>query len=181
MASIAKFDQWYTTAGIPRETIVQAKQTHLTTRYTQSITASVATDITNLNVAITPATTNSRILLFGRWCGEYGSTGTSWDGCWGFKRSGTRIGDATGPGSTLIYGMGLSALTYYGDDVNSTSDSMTIFYIDSPATTSEITYSIYLITPNVQTLYTNRTVGWDNQSTGHELTTSTIIAMEITG
>lgn len=66
MASIAKFDQWYTTAGIPRETIVQAKQTHLTTRYTQSITASVATDITNLNVAITPATTNSRILLFGR-------------------------------------------------------------------------------------------------------------------
>jgi len=181
MASIAKFDQWYTTAGIPRETIVQAKQTHLTTRYTQSIPGSVATDITNLNVAITPATTNSRILLFGRWTGEYGASDRSWDSVWGFKRSGTRIGDATEPGSTLIYGMGLSGLTYYGDDINSTSDSMTIFYIDSPATTSEITYSIYTLTQTAHTLYTNRTAGWANQSTGHELTTSTIIAMEITG
>ena len=66
MASIAKFDEWQTTAGIPRETVLQVKQTHLTNRYTQSISASVATDITDLNVTITPSSINSRILLFGR-------------------------------------------------------------------------------------------------------------------
>ena len=56
---------------------------------------------------------------------------------------------------------------------------MTIFYIDFPTTTASINYSIYLVTPNSQTLYTNRTVNWADQSTGYELSTSTIIAMEI--
>jgi len=180
MASIAKFDQWYTTAGIPRETIVQVKQTHLTSRYTQSMAATTATDITDLNVAITPATTNSRILLFGRWTGEYGAQDRSWNSVWGFKRSGTRIGDHAAPTTTLVYGMGYSALTYYGDDSNSTGDSLTLFYIDSPATTSQVIYSIYNLPQSAYTLYTNRVVGWSGQATDYELTTSTIIAMEIT-
>lgn len=179
MASIAKFDEWQTTAGIPRETVLQVKQTHLRDRYTQSMGASVATDVTDLNVTIVPSSINSRILLFGRWTGEYGSQDRSWNSVWGFKRSGTRIGDHNNPGSTLIYGMGYSSLTYYADDSNSTGDSMTIFYVDSPATTSSLTYSIYNLPQSAYTLYTNRVVGWSGQATDYELTTSTIIAMEI--
>jgi len=181
MPSFAKFDVWQNTAGVARETILQVKQTHLTGRYSQSIPSVTATDITDLNVSITPTSTSSRILLFGRWCGEYGSTGQSWNSVYGFKRNGTRVGDHNVSGTaTTVYGMGLSGLTYYADDANSTPDSMTIFYVDSPATTSAITYQIYISCETGFTLYTNRTLGWTTSTvTGHEVTTSTIIAMEI--
>ncbi len=181
MPSIAKFDQWQSTSGVNKETIIQVKQTHLTGRYSQSIPSVTATDITDLNVTITPSSTTSRILLLGRWTGEYGSTGQSWNSVYGFKRNGTRIGDHNITGTaTTVYGIGLSALTYYADDANSTPDSMTMFYIDSPATTSAITYQIFISCETGFTLYTNRTLGWTTSTTtGHEATTSTIIAMEI--
>lgn len=179
MPSYAKFDIWQSTSGATKETILQVRQTHLTSRYSQSMPANVATDITDLNVSITPSTVNSRIFLFGRWCGEYSAAERSWNSVWGFKRSGTRIGDHASPGATIVYGMGTSAITYWADDNNSTGDSMTIFYVDSPATTSTISYSIYNVAFTAYTLYTNRVVGWNNQSTDYELTTSTIIAMEI--
>ena len=181
MPSIARFDEWQNSNGIKKETILQVKQTHLTGRYSQSIPSITATDITDLNVTITPSSTTSRILLFGRWTGEYGTTGASWNTIYGFKRNGTRVGDHNVSGTaTTVYGMGFSALTYYADDVNSTGDSMTIFYVDSPATTSAITYQIYVTTETGFTLYTNRTVGWTTSSTtGYEVATSTIIAMEI--
>ena len=46
--------------------ILQVQSTLLQTHFTVSVTASTNTEITNLNVNITPSSSSSKILLFGR-------------------------------------------------------------------------------------------------------------------
>ena len=179
MASTLKFDEWQSTAGISRQTILQVKQTHLDGRYSQSAPANSSIDITDFSVTITPQSVASRILIMVRWFGEYGAQDSIYNGIWGLKRNGTIIGAANSPGATLPYGITTAAVSYEASDANSTPETMNMFYVDSPATVSPTTYQVYLWQNNSTTLYTNRTVGWTGQSSGYELGTSNITVMEI--
>lgn len=160
---------------------LQVVQTHLTGRYAQSVTSSVVADITDFTATITPKSASSKILIFARWFGEWGSTGAVYNSVWGIKRGGVRIGEQSDPGATIMTGLTGSVLSYEAADAASTPEMMNMFYMDSPNTTSAVTYNIWALADVSNTLYTNRTVSWANNVTGYELGTSTLILMEIGG
>lgn len=160
---------------------LQVVQTHLDGRYSQSVPATTVVDITDFNATITPKSASSKILIFARWFGEWSAYGVVYNSVWGLKRSGTRIGEHNNPGTTVMSGMTGSVLSYEGSDNASTPEMMNLFYMDSPNTTSPITYNVWTMADAANTIYTNRTVSWSSQSTGYELGTSTLILMEIGG
>jgi len=160
---------------------LQVVQTHLTGRYAQTLTSSVTNDVTDFNATITPKSTSSKILVFARWFGEWSTADAVYNAVWGIKRSGTRIGEQPDPGATVTTGLTSSALSYEATDANSTPETMNMFYMDAPNTTSPVTYNVWAMYYGASTLYTNRTVGWTGQVGSYELGTSTLILMEIGG
>ena len=153
-----------------------AVQTHLTTTSSQSNTANVRTNISGLNATITPSTTSKRIKITIRWNGEHSST-INHDSIFGIKRDTTDIGNPAAAGSRSV-GMAIVAQGFSAYDADSTPDSATYTYIDSPATTSATTYHATFMQKTTGTLYNQRTVG-DGNSTAFERLTSNIILEEI--
>ena len=183
MASYAQFDTWQTTSGGNVSTIIQVVQTYYADPTSQSFPATsgngVMTGITGISAIIVPKSTASRILVMCRWFGEHGATGQSWNSMFGLQRNGTNVGQPANPG-TLTCGIAPPALTYYADDADSTGDSASFQYVDSPATTSAVTYQMTYCCYGGETLYINRDVN-ATTSGGYERGTSGIILMEIAG
>ena len=178
--SIARFNFWQTNQGIPVQTILQVARTYYDVPTSQAISAATDTPITGLSVNITPRTINSRFFLFARWFGEY--TGSApHDHLYYFKRGSTIINIPTGSigsrtAGMATYGTNYQAAGEYNND--STPETLSMFTIDSPASTSQITYTVSCKYNNAGTLYTNRTVG-DQDASYTERGTSEIIVMEI--
>jgi hypothetical protein len=150
--------------------IIQMQNTILTTELSQSMTVNVQLDIDGLAVDITPKFSNSKIYLTARWFGEYGNNGP-WNSMWNLKRNGTLIG----PSAANNYGIHAPALTYQYDNYGSTPETMYMDWVDSPGTTSTITYQVCVITTSTtQTFYTNRCV-----SASSEIGSSSITVFEI--
>jgi hypothetical protein len=162
------------TSDIPAP--VTTVQTHLNTTSSQSITASTRANISGLNATITPSTTSKRIKVTVRWNGEYSST-INYDTVFGIKRDTTDVGNPAAAGSRSV-GIAIISQGYWAADADSTPDSVMYSYIDSPATTSAITYHATFMQKTTGTLYNQRTVG-DGNSTAFERLTSTIILEEI--
>jgi hypothetical protein len=151
-------------------------QTHLVTTSTQSITANTRANISGLNAAITPSTSSKRIKISVRWNGEY-SHANNYTCVYGIKRDSTDIGNPAAAGNRVI-GMAALAQGYWNSDASSTPDSVVYSYIDSPATTSEITYHATFISSLAGTLNNQRTVS-DSDDVNHERLTSTMTLEEI--
>ena len=147
----------------------------VTTTSSQSLTANTPAEITGLTLTITPQSASSKFLLMGAWNGE-GSTANSFDCTFGFKRDSSYIGNPAADGSRAI-GRGVLAQGYWSSDADSTMDSWTGQYLDSPNTTSAITYKVFITARSAQTLYNNRTVD-DINLTDRERTTSSLIVIE---
>ena len=162
------------TSDIPAP--VTTVQTHLNTTSSQSITASTRANISGLNATITPSTTSKRIKVTVRWNGEYSST-INYDTVFGIKRDTTDVGNPAAAGSRSV-GIAIISQGYWAADADSTPDSVMYSYIDSPATTSAITYHATFMQKTTGTLYNQRTVG-DGNSTAFERLTSNIILEEI--
>jgi len=117
--------------GITTGKILQVVQTFAPANY--SSTATTFTDITGLSVSITPSATTSKILV------SYylGTVDTNADGRVGFRimRDSTAVGVGTAAGSRLLATTATTNTTQRGT-VHSFQ------YLDSPATTSAITYKI---------------------------------------
>lgn len=164
--------------ALPSGSILQVQSTFYNTTFSQSLTLNTKTAINNLNVNITPSSTSSKIFLFGRTVNELSNT-TNHDLTYFFLRNSTAINIGTASGSRRT-GM-ISAFQNYRDaDANSTPDPLNMFTIDTPSTTSQITYHIGVEHTQNATLYVNRTVN-DSDSVGYERLSSEIIAMEIKG
>ena len=141
MASILKVDEIKHTSGkaLVNSTgsILQVVQETLnTTSGTTSGTSSFATYITK---AITPSSSSSKILIIAT-VNAYAQVGTSWDG----PQHNSRLLR----GTTHIAG---NNFYYQRDNVSSTKFHATdhnISYLDSPSSTSEVTY-------NLQSKYSN--------------------------
>ena len=162
------------TSDIPAP--VTAVQTHLTTTSSQSVSANVRTNITGLNATITPSTTSKRIKITIRWNGEH-SNSSNQNQVFGIKRDTTDVGNPAAAGARGV-GMAIFAQGYIAGDANSTPDSATYTYIDSPATTSATTYHATYLNKAAGTLYNQRTVT-DGDNASYERLTSNIILEEI--
>ena len=121
--------------------ILQVVQTYYTTPTSQSITGSTYTDITGMSAAITPSSTNSRIIIHARWFGE---NSTNWDGGFGLKRNGTGY-KSSGTTITMtlsITGIGnLTSFSYYTNELSSHKSSPTG---NATATLSAGTYTVVI-------------------------------------
>jgi len=156
--------------------VLQVIQTHNVTGVSQSVSANTIANITNLSAAITPAATSSKILVIVSWSGE-NSADLNQDTLLGLKRGTTVVGSPTSEGSRIPGIMPLS-INYYLVNRDSTPESCVYQYLDSPSTSSAVTYYATAECSGSTTLYTCRTVG-DGDSSTYDRTTSTMTLMEI--
>jgi len=147
----------------------------VTTTSSQSLTAGTPAEITGLTLTITPQSASSKFLLMAAWNGESSSV-YSFESVFGFKRDSSYIGNPSADGVRPI-GRGVMAQGYYAAESTGTMDTWTGQYLDSPNTTSAITYKVFITAKDAQTLYNNRTAG-DTNETGRERTTSSLIVIE---
>jgi len=156
--------------------VLQVIQTHDITRRSQSISATTTANISGLNATITPSATTSKILVSVRWNGE-GSVSDLQDSVFGINRDSTEIGAAAHAGSRQG-GIATISMGYYLSEVTTTPDNCYYEYLDSPSSTSAITYHGTVSPKTAMTLYTNGSVN-DTDASHVERVTSTITLWEI--
>tara|TARA_B110000483_G_scaffold240220_1_gene320311 strand:+ start:1279 stop:2112 length:834 start_codon:yes stop_codon:yes gene_type:complete len=145
-------------------------QTHLKTTSSQAITANTRANISGLNAQITPSSMSKRIKVTVRWNGEY-SSGANNNTVFGIKRDSTDIGNPPAAASRTV-GIAIIAQGHFAAEAAGTPDSVMYSYIDSPTTTSEITYHATFIHISTGTLYNQRTVNDTNFNYMERLTSS---------
>ena len=135
------------------------------------------TDITGFSVNITPSSSSNKVLVtglvtFGGSDGEaYGYTfnlarvigGSETDIC---------IGDAAGNRTRATFGT-------QGFGPSDATDTSAINFLDSPSTTSQVTYKVRARAENPKTLYVNRGKEGDGDNSITSRFVSTITVMEI--
>jgi len=158
--------------------ILQVQSTFIDTHFTQSITGNTATALNNLTVDITPSSASSKIMILGRLFCEPSTTDQQNSGIFFFRDSTKiRTHDSASVGSRNDMMVSLST-NYTAQDANSTPETFNGFTIDSPSSTSQITYKIGYINGQSCTLNVNRVVSSTNSSI-YEAGSSEIIVMEI--
>jgi hypothetical protein len=160
-------------ANAPSGSVIQVVQTVFTT--TASVSGSTWNEITALATSITPTSASSKILIMPSI--DY-SAGVGYRTGVRILRNSTDILLGDSAGSRIR----ASQLGRFIDSSEQMVQQANKMYLDSPATTSSITYRFYISAENATgtTLYVNRTVS-DSDSTSHFRGTSTIILMEIAG
>ncbi len=156
--------------------ITQVVSTTKTDVYSESFSAiGEGSNITGFSVTITPSSTSNKVLLTG-----FMSVGTNGSSehqiAYRIYRGSTLIsvGDADGSRSRVTGAMN------YGDGGMRVPALMAINHLDSPSTTSSVTYNIrfFQVYATSVTLYLNR--GGDTEdNSGRVRATSTITAMEV--
>jgi hypothetical protein len=141
-----------------------------------STSSSSYTDITGFNVSITPSSTSSKILVI---CQISGNGTGATQGYFALTRviGGSTdntifVGDATGNRVR-------ATLNMYNNQNNECKNG-TLVFLDSPNTTSAITYKIQTRTQGAGTINVNRSELFQNNANSGTLTSS-ITAMEVSG
>ena len=155
--------------------ILQIVSTTKTDTFSASVAGSGATsNITGLAATITPSSTSSTIYVVGM---VYGSAATSYFISIDIDRNGTNIIDADSPSNrtpALTGTRGLGTNAEYG------MNQIPFAIMDSPASTSALTYQVRLVgtTSSTLTYYVNRTEDdSDNSQRGRAI--SSITLMEV--
>jgi len=162
-------------SNMPTGSVLQVVSTTLNTTFSASVgTGSLSGDVTGLTPSITPKFSTSKILVL------VNLTGGTNGGIYNFAlfRNGSQITAASGAsaGSRLL----ISSSAANGG--TGSEEGASFNYLDSPATTSAVTYSVRLgaDTGGTQTLYINRSQ--DDANAGYaNRGASTITLMEIAG
>lgn len=156
--------------------VLQVVTTHFTTTSSQTAANNTDVNITSLSASITPSATTSKIFIMCQWSGE--TNQYLHNTMFGIKRGTTVVGSPTDGGSR---GRGIAHIKagFYAADNTSTMDGCTWHFLDSPSTTSAITYHGFVRNGGVtKTVYTNRTVN-DTNAAGYERAASSITLWEI--
>ena len=143
---------------------------------TFSHNTSTFTDITGLNVSITPSSTSSKVLVI---CQISGNGAAAPQGYFSLTRV---IGGSTD--NTIFIGDANSnrvraTLNMYNNQNNECKNG-TLVFLDSPSTTSAITYKIQCRNQGQGTVFVNRSELFQNNANSGTLTSS-ITAMEVSG
>jgi hypothetical protein len=145
--------------------VLQVNSTTLTTPFTSTSTS--MTIVTGLSVSITPSSTSSKILVIAHINGtnDVGVEGMNLQ----LQRDSTAIAVGTGGASNF------SAALYESVSASFAMANASVTVLDSPATTSAITYAVYAKTITAATtFYINRT-----KASSSDRAASTITVMEI--
>jgi len=157
--------------------VIQVVSTTKTDTFSASVTTgSLSSEITGLTASITPASTSSKILV------QISVDGSS-SQAWGhtalqLQRDGSPVGVGDAAASrTQLTAQSLN----YGSDPSDMASASKIF-LDSPATTSSITYSVKIHNQfaSTATLFVNRSSG-DSDLSRRGRSISTITLMEVAG
>ena len=161
-----------TSAKLSSGKVLQVVSTTKTDTFSASITSGSSADITGLSLSITPSSSSSKVLILLTVNGHNGSEVGVFVNV---KRNGTVVASHDDEGGvsydTMLSGdLGLTTSTI--------SSSTTGVILDTPSTTSAITYQATIISGSVttRTHYVNRP-----KTTGKNYGISTITAMEISG
>ena len=186
MTSIIKVDQIQTAAGGTQTTqglgllggIVSVRQALNQTRSAITTSATDFVDVTGLSVTLTPASANSKFLVFMRVFGEL-SASDSHPISIALFRDSTNV-NAGSPTSIPRQSVISTAGSDYGAiDTDSTPQTWNATTLDSPATTSEITYKVRLASQNeTYTFYLNGTVS-ASENAAYERGSSELIILEL--
>lgn len=140
---------------------------------TATTTSSTTVDITGMSVSITPKSTSSKFYVTASFVVGAPTSHASVV----LDRNGTDIGIGDASGSRAR----LTASTCSGNPAANQPVSMSFMYLDSPATTSALTYKIkWRSNDSGVAVYLNRT-SVDADNTGYGRFISTITVMEISG
>lgn len=165
-----------TSAGLPTGTVLQVK-TAVKTNTQSTTTGNTFVDIDGLSISITPSSTNSKILVLGSICL---STSFYWNVI-RILRDTTQINppDAAGSNRVLVNGAQTDPT-----NVDYTMQTVPISILDSPASTSALTYKAQfnMIGSAGHTSYVNTTGrDYDNAYGYDPRGSSSITVMEIAG
>ena len=173
MASLLKVDTLQDTSGgaLSFGKVLQVVDVHNTNYVSQAFSSNTPTNVTNMSASITPTSSSSKIFIQVQWCGESSRNDMAWNGMWGIKRGTTLIGQPTSTGNTYSGYLGIytAGINYHADNASSTMEFVKFDYLDSPATTSALTYYAYFTCGSAQTLKHGGTYSWStSRTTGYE-------------
>jgi len=157
--------------GMPAGSVVQVVSTTKADKFSHSSTT--FTTVTGLTVNITPLSTSSKILVTINVQGSQDVNAN--DGFVAIYRDSTPIGvgDTDGNRTRNSFVLNSSAAGW------AESGSMTT--LDSPSTTSQITYSVKVAAKNSGTIFINRSENNSDATSGAGSMASSITVMEIAG
>ena len=171
-----KVDSIIPRGGLPSGSsggIIQVRSTIKTNTF--QTTSNSFTDITGLSVSITPQSSSNKILILVHLTGD-GRAGQA-RANFRLMRGSTAIciGDAAGSRTRSTFGI-------YDSSEDHSPDNASIAFLDSPATTSSLTYKMQITNGNNNSdnVSVNRAYNWSD-SGAHPATTSTITVMEVSG
>lgn len=160
MASTLKFDQWQSTAGINRQTILQVVNSVYSGYASTNSTSYVAV---GLSASITPYYATSKILIL---VNMQGLENTGGSGTWlasQIWKNGSSL-QALDNVANYVGGAGNNSQNYYG--------SVSTSFLDSPATTAATTYAIYWKARSGATIYINN---YADVGSGSTISTMTLL------
>jgi hypothetical protein len=141
-----RFDKWQNSLGIPYNSIIQVVQNRVTT---QNTTTS-QTEVIGNQVTITPKFATSKILV---WAyspvRSWGAVINPWMGVSLYRNEIRILHDGRAPGNNYSAGIGVHISNATGTTYAGSHSNMMI--LDSPATTSAITYSARFSSINTST------------------------------
>ena len=142
-------DTAITGAKLPTGSIIQAVQDTIVT--SQQTTSETFTDVTGLSITITPTATTSKILLSAQGIMQ---SGGGWFGALTIDRNGTNIGLDVGSHSV---GFSQNLLFMQRDHaVAGGTENFAFQYMDSPSSTSALTYKLQFAVKNGGTMSIGR-------------------------
>ena len=151
--------------------VIQVVSTTKTDTFSQSPTTTFA-DVTGLSVSITPSSASNKIYITGN---VMGGTEIGNKVAFRLMRNSTSIGGGTAVSSRQ------SAIGNSDCQNTNSVEATPINFLDSPSTTSAITYKIQMITHST-TGYINRSVTDNDDAEAYAIrSSSTITVMEVKG
>jgi hypothetical protein len=145
--------------------------------YVRLITANAASGTAHISATITPSSTSSKILIMSHVFFEPSTN--EHETLFTLFRDSTQLG-STGSGNRPG-GMATIRINHGSQNLDSTPDGATVQFIDSPSSTSAITYSLAFSHSSTSgTFHLNKSVT-DSDTVAYERGTSSIILQEIAG
>jgi hypothetical protein len=151
--------------------VLQVKSTAKTDTFTMS--SATLADVTGLSVAITPSSASNLVLVSVHLSFNNDETVTGLNGALFRNSTQIALGDAAGSRlrRTWLRAAGLSSNTVGG--------TLSMMFLDTPATTSATTYKLQIASDQTGAIYVNRNYT-DTDNTTFTRAISTITAMEVT-
>jgi hypothetical protein len=178
--STVKFDKWLNGDGTPRQTVMQVVQAVKTDTFSGS--SSDAWIDTAFSATLTPKDANSRILIQMTLM----AASSYWELAGKFQRqigAGSWVDVGTGNRGAQTNANQAAGFTHshYMNSYYSFWYPCSYTFLDTPKTTSAVTYKLFLQPHSTNTVYINRTKDDNNSADYHGCPISTITLMEISG